>query len=285
VYYLTNAFALIEDYTTKLDVLRCCSRKSRNLLLLTRIIMDHSGALFDIDGARNKGRAAELIKKEQVMPQISKLGLALTGFMAVGIPPALSASLTGQTFNADIEITGQDDNGSYTIPVFVGAVTGPEVLTTSVFKQLTQMGFHTASNQLTGTVTFNLSANAISVNFTGQAQPFELESKFTGIGGNIVSIVETSAGFQAGVSQVLFHKFDATSLDFASVYLGFQPGTNATQTETLTFAPVTVPGPIAGAGLPGLILASGGLLGWWGRRRKSPELQQRAIAEQSRFTP
>lgn len=172
-----------------------------------------------------------------------RIVLAAAGLAALLAAPAAAGSLTGQTINANINITGEDDHGFYTLPVLVGPVSipgpGDFVDNIPVFKQLTEDGFSTPTNTIDGNVIVDISGNAISVTMQGQVQPFELESQFTGVSGTIVSDVDSATGVESGVNQELFNTFTAHSLDFATFYLGFQTGTNLTQTETITFGTPT----------------------------------------------
>lgn len=154
---------------------------------------------------------------------------------------ANAATLLGQTISGSIKIDGQDDNGFYTINVLTGPVTvGAGFSNTySVFKQLTQGGFATASNRLTGNITLTINADTIAVRFAGQAQPIQLTSAFTGIAGTITNVANSSTGIISGVNMDAGNSFTASSVSFSTIYFGFQPGTDVTQTEKLTFAAVT----------------------------------------------
>jgi hypothetical protein len=78
------------------------------------------------------------------MKMIPKVLFAAIGLASFGVAPASSTTLIGQTINADITITGSDDNGSYSLVVLNGPVSipGPGDFTDTipVFKQLTLGG-------------------------------------------------------------------------------------------------------------------------------------------------
>ena len=162
----------------------------------------------------------------------------------------------------------------------VGNPTGPLTLSgTSPITFTVNDGANPTSPVLSGTPTFN---GPIAIEFSTPQTGVGLAGGFfdaiasTGItaydinGNTLGTVTNDQTGIEflglvtddqsALISGLLFHLVGAEPAGFAVDNIRFGVGEQV--------VPPGVPGPIAGAGLPGLILACGGLLAWWRRRQR-----------------